>query len=95
MNRSELQKEVVKKAMSDSEFRKQLLANPKETLNKNFKTDFPDEINVNVIEEDQNTVNIIVPEVSSELSDDDLENVAGGFSCKRKLYCICKLPFHW
>ena len=36
MNRSELQKEVVKETMSNSEFRKQLLTNLKETLNKNF-----------------------------------------------------------
>ena len=89
MNRSELQKEVVKEVMSNSEFRKQLLANPKETLNKNFKTDFSDKINVNIIEEDQNTVNIIVPEASSELSDDELENVAGGG-------CFLKLcPVKW
>lgn len=89
MDRSELQKEVVKKAMADSEFRKNLLANPKETLNKTFKIEFSDKSSVKIIEEDQNTINIIVPEASSELSDDDLENVAGGG-------CVFKFcPIKW
>ena len=78
MDRLELQAAVVKKAMEDSSFKEMLLKDPKGTISKEFGITLEDSINVKAIEEDATTITLFVPASQSELSADELDNVAGG-----------------
>ena len=51
----------------------------------------PANINVNVVENTDNTVHITMPQApagAGELSDEELSNVAGGISCDCNLYAV-------
>ncbi len=82
--RKEMEAKVTQKAMEDSEFRAKLLEDPKAALAEFGGKAVPDGISVNIVEEKPNTVTIVVPPTpaqfseNAELSDDALENIAGG-----------------
>ncbi|MEM9305537.1 MAG: NHLP leader peptide family RiPP precursor [Pseudomonadota bacterium] len=82
VTRGEILDIVGKFAFEDAEYRAALLSDPKAVLAKQMNTDLPDDLTVKVVEEDANTVYLIAPHVppaeGDELSDDDLEKVAGG-----------------
>lgn len=78
MNNIELQKEVVKKAMTDETFKSDFLKNPKGTIEKAFGMKLPHGLAVRAIEEEEGTLSIVLPKNSGELSDKELDNVAGG-----------------
>jgi hypothetical protein len=86
MNRIELQTEVMKKAMQDETFRKALMNDPKGTVSKEFGLSLPDNFTVKTLEEDATTVTLFVPPSSSELSEKDLDKVAGGDTCLLKIF---------
>jgi len=69
-------------AAQDPAYRKMLLENPKEVLAKQMGQELPDGITVKVVEESADTIYLVAPYVApaagDELSDDDLEKVAGG-----------------
>ncbi len=69
-------------AYSDPDYRKALLADPKATLAKQLNRDLPSNLTVKVVEETADTIYLIAPyappAAGDELSDDDLERVAGG-----------------
>jgi hypothetical protein len=71
---------VIAKAWKDDKFKKDLLSNPKAVISEEFGVQIPDNVNVKVLEENANNLYIILPEkpVTSELSDEQLEAVAGG-----------------
>lgn len=72
---------VLQKADEDSEFRAKLLANPKATIIELTDLKIPDSIKINVVENDASNIHLIIPinpAESTELSDDDLEQVSGG-----------------
>lgn len=85
MNRQELEEKIIKKAWEDSEYKKRLLADPKAVIHEELGEEaIPDFFEVKVLEETDDTGYIRIPrnpeeKNSQELSDDDLENVAGGF----------------
>jgi len=71
--------------MKDEYFRNQLLENPKSTLEQLFGMKVPDSVTIKVIEEDAQTLYLVLPPNSvagkvSEISDADLKSVAGGTS---------------
>ena len=68
---------VVAKAWSDELFKKRLLADPA-TLLKEHGIEVPAEVNVKVMEDSAKTVHLILPERHGELSDVELDQVAGG-----------------
>jgi hypothetical protein len=77
------QAQVVLKAEEDATFRAALLANPKAAIEKTVGAKIADQIKINVIESAANTVTIALPYAAKvgaggELSDSDLESVAGG-----------------
>jgi len=79
----QLQQQIIEKAMKDEHFRKQLIENPKLTLEQEFGMRLPDSVNVIVLEEEAQTSYLVLPPnpaagTVSELSDADLESVAGG-----------------
>lgn len=90
MNRNELQNEVIKKAMKDEAFRTEIMKNPKAAIMKELNMTIPESMNIKIIEEDPDTVAIVVPKITSELSESELENVSGG-GCV--FNCFCKFDF--
>ena len=68
---------VVAKAWSDELFKKRLLADPAAVLKENG-IEVHAEVAVKVIEDSGKVVHLILPERPSELSVEELEQVAGG-----------------
>lgn len=79
MKRQELEQKLIKKAWEDSEFKKQLLSDPKAVIEKETGKSLPENIEIKAVEETSKTVYIRIPKNPEELSDDELDNVAGGF----------------
>ena len=82
--RQEFEANLAAKAWKDKAFKQELLTNPKATIAKEFGTPIPDNIEVKVLEENPNTLYILLPvepvdlESEGELSDEALKAVAGG-----------------
>jgi hypothetical protein len=80
MTRGEVQDLLSKFATENPKYRAALLANPKSVIERQLNTSLGS-VQVKAIAETADTVYIVVPHVpaSGELSDADLETVAGGF----------------
>ena len=84
MDRWEIEKKIVMKALKDPAFKQKLLANPKETIRNTFKdekgiasADF-NKINIRIIEEKQGEWTMSLPHLSKELqnlSESELEKL--------------------
>jgi hypothetical protein len=68
---------VVAKAWSDELFKKRLLADPKTVLKENG-IEIPADMTFKVLEDSTKVIHLILPTKPSELSDEELEQVAGG-----------------
>ena len=68
---------LVAKAEQDMDFRKRLLANPRTALKEDFGIEIPDDFNVLVHEDNAQTAHLVLP-ASLELTDAQLQQVAGG-----------------
>ena len=83
-DRKELEQRVIQRAEQDPAFRSSLLADPKAALEQELGASLPAGVQVQVVEETSDTVYLVLPQASSggeggELSDQDLEAVAGGW----------------
>jgi hypothetical protein len=82
--RNELEAKVIAKAWQDEEFKQQLLNHPRATIIQEWGLkDIPDDVDIKVIEENSNTLYIVLPMKpitthGQELSEEQLEAVAGG-----------------
>lgn len=75
----EVKQALLEAARDNAEFREQLLNNPRETVQQALEVDLPDDVDVEIHEETADTFHLVLPpETSSELSAEELENVAGG-----------------
>ena len=92
MDRMELQAAVMKKSMEDESFREMLLKDPKGTISKEFGVNLSDNITVKAFEEDASTLTLFVPASQSEISEDELSGVAGGW-CVGKMGKACTVNF--
>jgi hypothetical protein len=82
--RKELEQRLIQKAQEDSAFRSSLLSDPKGAIEQELGTSLPAGVQVQVVEETSNSLYLVLPQASSsgaggELSDSDLEAVAGGW----------------
>ena len=76
-----LETHLIEKSWKDPEFRKQVVSDPKGMLEKHLGKKLPERLKIYVHEEDANTLHFSVPPAPSnvaELSDEELEKVAGG-----------------
>ena len=74
--------EVQNKSMVDKSFREKLLKDPITTISETFDVQFPDGFKIRVVENSpQYNATYVLPDLlSDELSDDDLDDVAGGIA---------------
>ena len=80
MTRKEFQVQLIKKAQSDKEFKKAFLGNPEETLQTQLGVQVPEGVEVKVVEESSKVVYLVLPVNPDELTDEQLDAVAGGAS---------------
>jgi hypothetical protein len=75
-----LRKRVIDRAEKDSNFRKLLISNPREAVKSEVGVEIPSGLDIQVLEETDQKIYLVLPResVESELSDDQLESVAGG-----------------
>ena len=79
MSRGEVQDLLIKFAAENPQYRQELLRNPKGLIERQFNTSLGS-VKVKAIADTADTVHVAVPYIaaSGELSDADLERVAGG-----------------
>ena len=81
VTRHDLETALIEKCWKEPEFKKTVLSDPKGMLELHIGQKLPAQIKVFIHEEDANTLHFSIPVAPSnltELSDDDLERVAGG-----------------
>ncbi len=90
MTRGEMQDLLSKFASDDPNYRSALLEDPKGVVKAQFQMELGDNVAVEALEETPTKVYVVVPhtvEEGAELSDDDLEAVAGGGTVKGDANC--------
>jgi hypothetical protein len=100
--RSEMERRLLERSLEDNAFREQLLADPRAAVEEELGTRLPEEVRVVAVEETADTIYLVLPFVSTdaqgagELSDRDLEAVAGGWdaqtaglTCGAQTACGC------
>ncbi|MBD2872344.1 NHLP leader peptide family RiPP precursor [Paenibacillus arenilitoris] len=56
-----LKDQIIQKAWEDAEFKKKLIANPKEAVKEAFGVDVPDAVEVEVVEESADKYYLVLP----------------------------------
>ncbi len=78
-SRRDFEAEIIAKAWEDKNFKARLLANPKAIVEEMSGESLPKEMQVSVFEESPKKVCVVLPKnPDEELSEDELEQVAGG-----------------
>lgn len=80
ITRQEIEQRLITKAWQDDDFKQLLVNNPRAAM-KSEGIEFPESFEIRAVEETPNTVYIVLPtkpSTSEELSEADLEAVAGG-----------------
>jgi hypothetical protein len=86
-SRDEFNTRIATKAWQDAAFRQELLSNPRSVIARELGTTLPENLQVHVFEENDNNIYLVIPPVPSvdeELSEEALEQVAGGYIASRK-----------
>jgi hypothetical protein len=82
ISRRELEEKIVARAWTDEAFRRSFVANPKAEFESQLAIKLPSALKISVHEEDDSHLHFVIPAKPqadvSELSDADLEKVAGG-----------------
>ena len=82
MTRRDLEAKIIALAWQDEEFRKKFLADPKAQFEARLGTKLPAALKMSAYQEDENSLHFVIPAKPTadlgELSDEELEKVAGG-----------------
>ena len=81
--RQQFEQQLIEKAMKNEAFRKQLIENPVASIEAETGMKIPETLKIKVLEEGPQTVYLVLPsvpvkEAEMELSEAELESVAGG-----------------
>jgi len=88
--RGQLWDKIVEQAQNNPKYLEALKADPRSLMEKQLGSAIPAGVNIKVIEESPDTYYIVLPAVAAEgaeLSDSDLEKVAGGGTVKGDASC--------
>ena len=81
-SRQSIEQEIRVKSLKDPEFRQQLLTSPKSAIEAAMGVNIPENLEIQVMEESANhlilTVPPALPETANDLSEEQLQAVAGG-----------------
>ena len=82
--RSELRAQLIERATRDQAFRQELVRDPKGVIQRELSVEIPPGVDIRVVEESPTTSYLVLPPApvasGQQLSDRDLEAVAGGWS---------------
>ena len=82
--RNHLEAQLIERATRDQGFREELIRDPKGVIGREFGIDVPGSVEIRVLEETPTASYLVLPPApvasGHELSDRDLEAVAGGWS---------------
>lgn len=82
ISRKDLEAKIIAKAWTDEAFRRKFLADPKAQFEEHLGTRLPETLQISAYQEDADSLHFVIPERPKgdldELSDEDLEKVAGG-----------------
>jgi hypothetical protein len=84
--RVELERRLIEKSLQDEAFRQRLIEDPKGAVEQELGRRLPEGVRVEAVEETADTIYLVLPSTSMagreavELSDPDLESVAGGYT---------------
>jgi len=86
-DRQEMERRLIEKSLQDDVFRQRLIEDPKAAVEQELGTQLPEDVRVVTVEETQDTIYLVLPGApragregeGSELSDQELEAVAGGW----------------
>jgi hypothetical protein len=83
--RAEMERTLVQRSLQDDSFRQRLLADPKAAVEQELESRLSEDVEVRVVEESPQSIYLVLPVRSAdfqigELSDQELEEVAGGAS---------------
>jgi Nitrile hydratase, alpha chain len=89
-SRAEVERRLIQRSLQDEEFRQRLLADPKGTMEHELGSRLPESVEVRAVEETPEIIYLVLPSASPlgegvELSDQDLEQVAGGVGERTEL----------
>ncbi len=70
---------LIEKAAASEQFRTQLTTDPKGIVKQEFGIDVPDEVTLHVHQDDSTTYNLVLP-ASTEISEEQLAQVSGGYN---------------
>ena len=90
--RQEMERRLIERSLQDDVFRQRLLADPRAAVEEELGTPLPEDVRVMAVEETQDTIYLVLPSASplgggNELSDRELEAVAGGWNATSAQTC--------
>ena len=92
--RTEWERRLIDRSLEDEAFRRRLLDDPKGTTEQELGARLPEGVEVRALEETADTVYLVIPSASPigegvEISDEELESVAGGSSAGAGACSMC------
>ena len=95
--RQDIEARIIAKAWKDEAYKQELLTNPQAVLAREFGVEFPEEIKVQVLEENSSSLYFVLPmspmAIAQELSEDQLEVIAGGNKYAKRMTVHFKTAF--
>ncbi|MFB2982831.1 NHLP leader peptide family RiPP precursor [Microseira sp. BLCC-F43] len=85
--RQEIEERIIAKSWQDDAFKQEILNNPKAVLSREIGQPLPEDVEIRVVEETPNIVYLVLPmkpitpEDDAEISEAELDAVAGGIAC--------------
>ena len=83
--------QLIAKCWADEGFKQKLLDDPAATL-KAEGVELPAGLSIKAMENSDRVFHLVIPAKPTELSDEDLDRVAGGWWCGRCVSCVSPSP---